>query len=65
MTYFGKFILLLLKVTLTSFQSISLVSQIEFQFNFTLPGFIVPAIVNRWMLPTVLHSSYRYIILYI
>ena len=56
MTNFGKFILLLLKDTLTSFQSISNVSQIEFQFNFTFSGYSMPEIWNRWILPAVLHN---------
>ena len=55
-TTFGKLILLSLKVLLTSFQSISRVSQIQFQFNLIFSGFIVPMILNKWILPAVLQS---------
>ena len=47
----GKLILLLLKVTLTSFHSISRVSQTEFQFNLMFSGFNIPMILNKWILP--------------
>ena len=53
---FGKFILLILEVMLTSFQSMSITSQIYFHFNFIFLGFGVPIILNNWMLPAVLHS---------
>ena len=41
---------------LTSFQSISIISQIVFCFNLTFSEVNVPVILNKWMLPPVLHN---------
>ena len=55
-TILGKLILLSLKVMLTSFQSISRVSQIHFQFNLIFLGFNMPIVLNKWIIPAVLHN---------
>ena len=54
LTDFGKFISFPFKVTLTSFQSISIISQILFLFNLTFSEVNVPIILKRWMIPAVL-----------
>ena len=43
------------KVTLTSFQAISNASQIQFLLKFMHSGVNVPLILNKCMLPTILH----------
>ena len=55
-TDFGKLILFPFRVTLTSFQSNSITSQIKFHFNFTFSEVSVPIILNKSMLPLVLHN---------
>ena len=46
-TYFGKLILFPFKVMLTSFQSISIISQILFLCNLTFSEVNVPVILNK------------------
>ena len=53
---FGKLTFFPFKVTLPPFQSISIMSQIKFHFNFTFSGTNVPVIMNRFMLPAILHN---------
>ena len=53
---FGKLTLFPFKITLTPFQSIPIMSQIKFCFNFTFSGNNVPVILNRWILPAILHN---------
>ena len=55
-TTLGKLNLLSLKVTVTSFQSISSMSHMWFLFSFVFSAFSVPEILNKWMLPSVLHN---------
>ena len=55
-TDYGKLILFPFKVTLTSFQSNSVMSQIMFLFYFTFPGVNIPINLNKWMLPAILHN---------
>ena len=55
-TTLGKLILFSLKVTVTSFQSISNVSYMYFLFNFMFLAFSMPVTLNKCMLPAVLHS---------
>ena len=52
----GQSILFPFKVTLTSFPSNSIVYQSIFLFSFTFSGVNVPVILNRCMLPAVLHN---------
>ena len=52
----GRFILFPFKVILTSFQSISMTSHNIFPFDFTCLGINFPLILNKCMLPAVLHS---------
>ena len=56
-TEVGKLISLPLKVTLNSFQSISNTSQIQFFSNFIQSGVCLPLILNKCMLPAILHRS--------
>ena len=55
MTDTGKFILFPFKVTFTSFQSNSITSQSIFHFNLIFSGVNFPVILNKCMLPAVLH----------
>ena len=57
-TDFGIIILFLFKVMLTSFQSNSSISQIKFHFNFAFSGVKAPVILNKYMLPAVLHRFF-------
>ena len=41
---------------LTSDQSISKTSQIQFFLSLTFPGFSLPLILNKWILPATLHN---------
>ena len=59
-TILGNSILLLLKVTVTPFQSISSVSHKWFLFNFISPDFSAPLILNKCILPAVLHNLLAY-----
>ena len=52
----GRFILFPFKVILTSSQSISMVSQIMFFFNFMCSLINFPVIFNKWMLSAVQHN---------
>ena len=52
----GKFILFPSKVILTTFQSISLTSHNIFFFNLMCSGINFPVILNKCMLPAVLHN---------
>ena len=45
------------KVTLTSFQSISNTSHIQFLLKFMRSGVNLPLILNKCMLPAILHTS--------
>ena len=56
MTDAGKFIFFPFKVILTSFQSNSIMSQSIFLFNSICSGVNFPVILNRCMLPIVLHN---------
>ena len=56
MTDAGKFILFPFKVILISFQSNFITSQSIFLFNLTFPGVNFPVILDRCMLPAVLHN---------
>ena len=60
MTDTGKFILFPLKVILTSFKSISMMSDNIFLFNSICSGVNFPVILNRCMLPAVLHNLLVY-----
>ena len=57
-TDFGKVILFPFKVTLTSFQSIAIISQDLFLFSLTFLDFNVPVILNKWILSAVLHNFF-------
>ena len=52
----GKFILFPFKVILTSFHSNSITSQSIFLYNLVCSGVNFPVILNRCMLPAVLHN---------
>ena len=52
----GRFILFPFKVTLTSFQSISIMSPHIFLFNVTCSGINFPVILSKCMHPAVLHN---------
>ena len=56
MTEAGRFILFPFKVILTSFQSNSIMSHSLFLYNLTCSGVTFPVILNKCMLPTVLHN---------
>ena len=56
MTEVHRFILLLFKVILTSFQSNSITSHSIFLLNLICSGVNFPVILNRCMLPAVLHN---------
>ena len=56
MTEAGRFILFPFKVILTSFQSNSMTSHSIFLFNLTCSGVNFPVILNKCMLPAVLHN---------
>ena len=51
----GKLMSFPFKVTLTSFQSISNTSQIQFFLNFIFSGVNVPLILNKCIIPAILH----------
>ena len=55
-TTLGKLTWLSLKVTVTSFLSISSTSYRQFLFSFMFSAFSMPVILNKWMLPAVLHN---------
>ena len=55
-TELGEFISFLFKVMLISFQSISRTSQIQFLLNLTSSMVSIPIILNRWILPAILHN---------
>ena len=55
-TDLGKLILFPFKVKLTSLQSNSIISQIKFHFSFTFSGGNLPLILNKFMLPAILHN---------
>ena len=55
-TELGKFISFPFKVMLISFQSISRTSQIQFLLNLTCSMVSHPLILNRWILPAILHN---------
>ena len=56
MTEAGRFIVFPFKVILTSFQSKSITSHGIFLFNLTCLGVNSPLILNKCMLPAVLHN---------
>ena len=56
MTDFGKFTLFPFKDILTSFQSIFIVSQIMFLLKSIYSGVNFSVILNRCMLPAILHN---------
>ena len=57
-TDFGKLILFLFKVTLPSFESNAITSQIKFYCSFIFSGVNVPIILNKCMVPAVLHNFF-------
>ena len=56
MTDVGRFTLSPFKVTLTSFQSISMTFHNIFLFNLMCSGTKFPVILNKCMFPAVLHN---------
>ena len=63
-TDFGNLIVFPFKVMLTSFQSISIISQILFPFNLTLLEVNVHVILNKLMFPAIFHNLWVCSILY-
>ena len=55
-TILGRLILFSFKVTMTSFQSISNVSHIYFLFSFMFSALSMHVILNKCVLPAVLHT---------